>query len=197
MYSSPLDAYSSYYFIARICIFLLFYYCFRYCSLYVIDRTFNEHTFAFFPSDRQVRDGQWYPSSRIRLRATGPRPQPVGLECGGRLLIHRSGWHTDQRQVCGRPAGIRASRWPSAHAAAITTRNRQVAPIPGHPTVHTGTGLQQQEVMNARLIPSTIRHSPTTYGLPPPITHSFERPFRKSFVIIFYYYRLRFKFCIC
>lgn len=97
---------------------------------------------------RQVRNRQRHPSAGDRLRATGPGPQPVGAERGGRLLVHGAGRHADQRQVRGRAAGLRAGRRSPAHAAAAAARDRQAAPVPGHTAVHAGTGVQQEE-MNA------------------------------------------------
>jgi len=112
----------------------------------------------------QIRNRQRDPSPRERLRATGPGPEPVGAERAGRLLVHRPRRHADQRQVRGRSARIRTGRRPSAHAATAPARNRQAARVPRHPTVHTGTCLQQEEVnaidINRRL---------SSFSTPPPI----------------------------
>lgn len=104
---------------------------------------------------RQVRNRQRHPGAGVRLRATGPGPQPVGAERGGRLLVHGAGRHADQRQVRGRATGLRAGRRAPAHAAAASAGDRQAAPVPGHAAVHAGTGVQQEEMNAAPLDPAS------------------------------------------
>lgn len=141
---------------------------------------------------RQVRDRQRDPGAGNRLRATGPGPQPVGAERGGRLLVHRAGRHADQRQVRGRAAGIPARRRPSAHAAAAAARDRQAAPVPGHPAVHARTGLQQEEVDDAgpvarghrrrRTLNNKLSSSPFPRARPP------RRRIGSSFVLFSFFF---------
>lgn len=115
--------------------------CHRSCN-----QTSHDHLLIgpFFCS--QIRNRQRNPSPGKWLRATGPGPEPVSAERGRRLLVHRPGRHADQRQVRSRSTGIRTGRRPSAHAAAPAARDRQAARVPRYATVHTGTGLQQEEV---------------------------------------------------
>lgn len=97
-------------------------------------------------SVRQIWNRQRHPSARKRFRAASPRSQPIGPERGGQLLVHRSRWHADQPHVRRRSARVRARGQPSADPAAIAASDRQVTPVPRHPTVHTRTDLPQKEV---------------------------------------------------
>lgn len=151
------------------------------------DKDIYKNTFAFFFLPEQIRDRQRHPGPGERLRATGPGPQPVGPERAGRILVHRPGRHAHQRQVRGRTPGLRAGRRPSAHPTATPARNRQVARVPRHPTVHTGTGLQQEEVNDT---PCPVHPTPH------PQSHSLERPL-PGYLSPHNIYRFRLKFYIC